>query len=330
MARFSFGFLAVCALVMALPATLPAADGRGTLNVVFENDRAANTDRHFTHGSYASYVTRRGGAPDWAVALGEAVPGRLMDKGVDRIGFVLGQDMFTPDDIGRFDLIEGDRPYAGWLYTGMKLIAEERENLQRLELDVGVVGPASRADDTQAIVHEVLGVQRPNGWDNQLDNEPGVVLIYERKWRRLDTLPLTDIEIALIPHATAALGNVYTFAAGGASLAIGQELEASWGPARIFPGLRGSDFFEAGERLHWQLFMGGQVRAVARNIFLDGNTFADSHSVDKEPVVGDFQFGAQLAYDRYRLAFTQVVRTREFENQIENDLFGAITLSVQF
>ena len=40
--------------------------------------------------------------------------------------------------------------------------------------------------------------------------------------------------------------------------------------------------------------------AFAHNIFLDGNTFKDSHSVDKEPLVG--QVVAGLHYERRRRA----------------------------
>lgn len=307
-----------------------AAEGRGTLNAALENDRIANTDRHFTHGSYVSYVTAHGGAPDWARDLGAALAQPLLGRGTDRVGFALGQNIFTPDDIATFDPIADDRPYAGWLYGGLRLIGEQPRGLQRLELDVGMVGPSARADDVQAVVHDVIGTQRPNGWDNQLDDEPGVLLLYERKWRRIDAIAGTGLEVALTPHAVAALGNVYTFAGGGASLAIGQRLAASWGPERIFPGIRGSEFFDAGGGVSWRLFAGGEVRAVARNIFLDGNTFAGGPGVDREPIVADLQVGAEIIYARYRIAFTQVIRTREFASQTEPDRFGAITLSVQF
>ena len=31
--------------------------------------------------------------------------------------------------------------------------------------------------------HEIIGATKPEGWDSQLENEPGLVLSYERKWR---------------------------------------------------------------------------------------------------------------------------------------------------
>jgi hypothetical protein len=71
-------------------------------------------------------------------------------------------------------------------------------------------------------------------------------------------------------------------------------------------------------------------RVVLRDIFLDGNTFTDSHSVDKEPLVADLCAGVCLVYGRFKVSYAQVVRTREFERQDEHHTFGSLTLSVSY
>ena len=69
------------------------------------------------------------------------------------VSFILGQNIFTPEDITNPNLIVNDRPYAGWLYVGIGLI--KRHNSGRiavfdtLELDLGIVGPESFAEDIQ-------------------------------------------------------------------------------------------------------------------------------------------------------------------------------------
>ena len=80
----------------------------------------------------------------------------------------------------------------------------------------------------------------------------------------------------------------------------------------------------------WYVFAGAQARVVAHDIFLDGNTFSSSHSVDKKRLVGDFQLGAAIIYRGARLAITQVFRTREFEGQRQADRFGSVSLSIPF
>ena len=101
---------------------------------------------------------------------------------------------------------------------------------------------------------------------------------------------------------------------------------------RIGPGIAGAGYFKKSDwdDVAWYFFAGLEGRYVARNIFLDGNTFADSHSVSKNPFVGEFQAGAAVTWGHLRLTFTHILRTREFEGQTQPDQFGAISLSTAF
>jgi hypothetical protein len=67
-----------------------------------------------------------------------------------------------------------------------------------------------------------------------------------------------------------------------------------------------------------------------RDIFLDGNTFRDSHDVDRNLLVGDLLAGVTLGYGGLKLSLAQVLRTREFKGQTRDHRFGSITLSYAF
>jgi hypothetical protein len=69
---------------------------------------------------------------------------------------------------------------------------------------------------------------------------------------------------------------------------------------------------------------------VARNIFLDGNNWKASHQVDSKTRVGDLQLGAVLTFPEFRVAYSHVFRSREFEGQAKGDHFGAVSLSLLF
>jgi hypothetical protein len=111
---------------------------------------------------------------------------------------------------------------------------------------------------------------------------------------------------------------------------IGYDLPDDYGPVRIEPSLPGSNFFAPASAFGWYLFAGFDARAVGRNIFLDGNSFESSRRVAKIPFVGDGQLGAALTFDRFRLTYTHVFRTKEFRTQPHSDQFGAINLSMAF
>ena len=66
-------------------------------------------------------------------------------------------------------------------------------------------------------------------------------------------------------------------------------------------------------------FIGANGRGVAHNIFLDGNTFANSHSVDKENWVYEFQAGILARYKKCQLSYTFTRRSREFSPNFDSD-----------
>ena len=312
------------------------AQSGGTWTLQEENDRIANTDRHYTNGTRLGWVSDAKGEGDNALirdTLQFLYPLANVRKG--RIGFALGHNIYTPENTETTAAIGNDRPYAGWLYAAASLHSETEavrptvnwRQLDTVELQLGVVGPAALGKQVQNTYHELIGVETSKGWSNQLDNESGVAVIMERKWRHRP-MPVMGLQMDAIPHLGASLGNIYTALNGGATIRFGQNLAVDFGPPLIRPSLSGLGAVDPVDGFAW--FAGIDGRAVARNIFLDGNTFADSQSVGREVLVADFIAGVVAVYGNYRIAFTHVMRTREFEGQREGDRFGAIAISARF
>jgi hypothetical protein len=295
---------------------VPAAAAQNwTLTLINDNDAYFNIgDRHYTNGLYASLTT----------------PPRAGGKGFNRrYSVFLGQSMFTPQDLSLALPDPDDRPYAGWLYGGVRMYNESAAVLDRVELKLGIVGSSSGADAIQRWWHSlhVFGGIPPAGWSNQLGDEPGVVLGAQRTWRITLTEGFLDGE--LLPEANLALGNVFTYAGAGASLRVGRRLRADWGPPAIEPALQGADFIDRDQvgSFAWYVFAGIEGRAIARNIFLDGNTFRDSPSVSREAFVADYRIGAALIGGPFAFRISYTERTREFETQRGNDKFVSLNLS---
>ena len=157
------------------------------------------------------------------------------------------------------------------------------------------------------------------------------MLFYEQKYRNLENNAASELDSDFTPHWGFALGNIFTYGAAGATLRFGEGLQKDYGPPRIRPSLPGSGFFETGDHgFSWYVFAGVEGRVVARNIFLDGNSFADSRNVNSKPLVGDLQGGLVVTVDRVRLSFTHVLRSEEFESQDKPDIFGAVALSISY
>lgn len=295
---------------------------------------SGSTDRHFTHGTAVNCLTR---PLPWVVKAANRLPWFAVEEEIDeekpraRASFSINQSIFTPEDISRTDLIEKERPYAGWLNFGLGLVANQgSRRFDRIEFNIGVIGPSSYAEEVQTNWHSFFDLDKPRGWDNQLKNELGINLFYEQA-RRFDKKSLVSgLEYDFLPHFGGSLGNVFTYAAAGFTVRMGPDLHEDFGPPRIRPSLPGGGFFRNRNGFNWYLFAGVEGRAVLRNIFLDGNSFRDSHSVDKKYLVGDLQAGLALQFHRYRIAYTHIFRTKEYKTQDSPDEFGSLSLSCQF
>ena len=326
---------------LAHPAAVRAESGR--ITIIEENDalQSKETDRHYTQGALLSYLSPTLTADSFAARLYAPLSSvGIMQPGPDtqrKFDVVFGQSIFTPSNIKIAVPDPRDRPYAGWLYGGGSLLQETHGTmLENFEILAGVVGPASLAKEAQEAVHDALGLKNSNldaAWSHQLKNEPGVMITYDRHWKVWQN-SLFGVQTEFIPEAGLTAGNVMTYADAGAVFRIGQNLGADYGVARVRPSVSGTSWFNASRMTSpwgWYLFGGVQGRAVAQNIFLDGNTFQNSPSVDKKILVADFSVGASVFYmDWAKLDFTFTERTKEFKTQQSMDRFGAASLSVRF
>ena len=108
--------------------------------------------------------------------------------------------------------------------------------MDRFEFQLGVLGPAAQGEGTQNFVHDFRDLTKTKDWSHQLDNEPGLALIYERKWRIFKSTNSHGLGYDVITHAGAAIGNVFVYGNGGAEARFGWNLLGDFGTSYIRPG----------------------------------------------------------------------------------------------
>jgi lipid A 3-O-deacylase len=320
----------------------------GTYKFTLDNDLFANSDRDYTNGVKLAWSSPNLRSfvddpclPPFLQRVGlvfdSIYPIRIGKEEIEgNMTLTLGQAMFTPRDRVRTDLIVDDRPYAGWTYLGFGYNTRSSYRLDSYEINLGVVGPWSRARQVQDFVHGVRDIEKFNGWANQLGNEFGAQLVFERKYRAdffNDDKSRSGFGIDVIPHAGLSLGNVATYANAGFEVRLGWGLPDDFGTSPIRPAgdnsaprpKAGAGQFTRDFGAH--VFISADGRAIARNVFLDGNTIRDSHSVKKNPLVADVAAGVAFNVKKYKIAFVRVFRTREFDGQPTTPRYGSITIS---
>jgi len=305
-----------------------------TLSVVSENDKYfAGTDRHYTNGFKLTWLgeTDLNQSKPFVKTAARIIPWMDPER-VDwryKVGSALGHNIYTPVNTDTAALQPDDRPYAGWLYGSILLHAQVDNQLRLVELSLGVVGPSALGRQVQNAWHDVINVPHAEGWANQLHDEPGLQLSWERRYRawqwKTDPGLVPDVDVVLRHRVT--LGNIATHAAGGFVVRVGWRSPADFGPDLIRPGGGNIANDDQPECFGGYFYASAETRLVARDIFLDGNTWRASPSVDKRPVVADLSLGFVLHWPRFQIAYTQNYRTKEFYGQPHRDVFGSVGFS---
>jgi len=317
----------------------------GTFTLYFENDTFFDTDALYTNGIKLTWVSadiagnqRIPRLPQWIDTLIESLPFGNRSGMQRSVSLSVGQNMYTPEATEREDLIRDDRPYAGLLYGSLGLNCKNDSQMDTFEIIAGVVGPASLAEETQRLVHDLRGLDVPAGWDHQLEDEPIANIFFERKWRLHGAIDGVHWGWDLIPNVGGGLGNAFVGAHTGALLRFGWNLPNDFGTTLARPGsdtnapIDQNDPRFAADHKEFGLHLFGAYSGtyVAHNITLDGNSFRDSHSVEKLPLVGNVMAGVGVIVGRCKVTFAHVLQTKEFEGQSGAHEYGSITVSVSF
>ena len=292
-------------------------------SITEENDLFVypKTDRHYTQGLHIGLLWPDENAP-WPMRPLAWLPDFGIAGATHKYGLRVGQDMYTPIDMGVNPPDPTDRPYAGWLFLGF--IRDDRGTMangiptrDHLEIDLGVVGADSLVSDTQIWWHKMIGSERPLGWGYEIRNEPGFLINYDRQLKIWDTSTGHFLQAQFLPHAGINLGNIQTSLRFGPQLRLGHNLPDEF--ARVPAPVHG-----------WYLFSAMDGRFVGYNEFLDGNAFHSSRSVITEHAVLEAHAGLVLVLGSTEISYTYNFISKEFKTQHKFDAYGSINLAQTF
>ncbi len=323
-------------LFSALPARAEPDKVFDTFTVYWENDFFAGTDRDYTNGVRLTLSTpyRKEGKsarlPEWSDAFFNRLPFVHGPESQRAVSLSLGQNIYTPADIHQSGVIEDDRPYAGVTYLAAGFHSKKGNWRTSWELDAGMIGPLSFADKTQKFVHRTFNTPLAQGWTHQLHNELVVNAVCESQWRAIRRETGRGFNYDVIPHLAGAVGTALIYVSTGAEARIGWNLPADFGTCPIRAGCETNtaDVAQLNDgQAGVHFFTAVDGRLVIRDIFLDGNTFRDSQSVEKKSFVASIMAGFALEHGRMKASYSYVFRTRQFTTQQHEQIFGAVNIS---
>ncbi|MEO8104047.1 MAG: lipid A deacylase LpxR family protein [Betaproteobacteria bacterium] len=294
------------------------------VSLTADNDYFARADRHYTGGLQLGLLLE---AP--AIPAGLRATAPLSWSADPQLVLAFGQRIYVPNEIDVDPPSPKDRPYAGWTYLLADLRTKNGPVIDHVIAGIGMVGPGSGARQVQTATHRLFGSRPADGWSSQLRNEVGVMAGFERTWPGVLRANAGSNSIDIAVRAGATVGNVFTYAATSVIARFGSHLPDDL-PATQLSLLPSRDGFHGATGRGWYAWLGAEARAVAWNVFLDGNMFRDSASVERRPLGYDLQTGFAYVWPTARVGFALIVRGREFSGQEGPDRYGQLTLSMGY
>jgi len=307
---FRIVLCASVAYVMATGRPIEAQELVRTVQITLDNDflnvwepPRERADHNYTHGMRLTWDLAH--APEFARRL-------VCRSGPCGTTLEMGQEIYTSTQ-DWFWHIDGERPYAGWLYGRVDVRGGDRGTLRRLGLTVGVTGPPSLGEAAHTAVHETFGNFRPRvGWVDQLPTEVAFAALASHSWRFAPNGAAARF-VDVVPTVSGTLGTLRTSGEAGVRVRLGAPLAHPW-LADVRSGVAP------------YAFAGVRAEAVVRDMFLDGTLFSHSPRTDHRPVFGEVDAGLGVRMGRTTLEFRVVRRSRQYAASPSSVTYSSVAL----
>jgi hypothetical protein len=248
------------------------------------------------------------------------------------LGFEFGQKIYNPESGQTFDRSEVDRPFAGYLYVGsnLNLLYKDESNL-KISAQVGVVGPASRAESIQTWVHNNFGFYSPVGWQYQIKND--VELNLSAEYNKL--LGRTDgADVSLASYVN--LGTGFTGAGVGPLFRLGN-FNQLFNSASTQSTVTANTGLTPLNKHEFFLYYKPQLNYTAYDATVQGGLFEthnDPNSLEVTRVPERFVFSNQIGVtyttSRWTFDVDAIFHTRDVKGMVLAHQWGSVTVLYRF
>ncbi|RZK49903.1 MAG: lipid A deacylase LpxR family protein [Pedobacter sp.] len=316
--RFISKFYLLPCLFIFLSVFSFAQNYQSEVNLKLDNDFyiAFKQDRYYTHGTFVEYKH----------ALNLDTNRSSYTKKI--LALELGQKIYNPYWSNAPDVNLHDRPFAGYAYIGGGIRWIKKNETQiRGNIQVGIIGPGSFAEEVQTGFHKLLNAYYPvSGWDYQVKNE--LILNFELEYLR-KAYKSTNSPFDIHYIGNVQLGNFNTALQAGAVFRFGK-----------FNPLESSSLFNTrisknGIRTKPEIFFyyQPQLQATIFDASIQGGLLrSDKGPVTFKPKTLVFQqvLGLNAAYQRLGFKYLVTFKTKEVNSNAHSYYYGSFILSYLF
>lgn len=288
-------------------------------------------DEDYTFGQRGTLSFPFRKEPDWLMKAVDWFPlGR--ESKHRRYNMSFGQSVFTPKDVLDPNIIEGERPYAAYMFLGAGYADPSDFHTDLFSINLGVTGDLALGEVAQKALHRTKGSKEPQGWNNQIGTEGTLMMQFVRVFAGREGSRIGGRYWDVTPHAGFSIGTPNTHLMSGVTFRIGTGIDREAGGLPILqPQMAPHDVYDGSQGWAFNIVAGLEARTVLYDYALDGALFAGNpHTVNKKTFTGQAHVGFVVYKGPWRLGYNHVIRAKEYEGQRRRHSYGSITLARYF
>ena len=232
--------------------------------------------------------------------------------------FFFGQKFYTPSDITGGNEQDYDRPYAAWLYFGYEKEKIKIDSIKKYGIQLGLTGPNALGEIVQNGIHQIIGEENADGWDEQIEEIWGIqyynsVIKEEYKEKSDEGI------VSLSEHIEYELGNVFTNIKYGKIFLIGNK-----------------SFYESkNKKWNYYIFIEPQFQLTLYDATLKGSLYSASSPIIKNfnSVVLKNTIGASITHKDVTLNYSLNLNSTEINDmpwKLVNHMYNRLYFSYNF
>ena len=288
------------------------ADG---LSVSIENDIFLGSDNNYSHATEIKWNMSHGTNEVFLTSIG------------------LRQFFYTPDNIALGNTIQPyERDYCGVAEGFYQMWRKETvlgdPEYVMYELDFGVLGPMALGAQTQSYAHRIIpGNIQPQGWDNQMPNEPILNGYMERHHNFIVTGDRKSWSVVTDGVYGGSLGTTWINTFGGAEARLGYNIP-DFVADNTFTMKAVNGNMEENHNFYSYVKFEAKEYAQARNSTLGDSLFQDHpYGRTLTPAFAETTVGLVIGYDKLSFCYLLTKRSDEYYGQAKPMDYGTLIIN---
>jgi len=242
------------------------------------------------------------------------------------------QLVFTPKDKDKTTRTLNDTPYAGYAKLNFLLYKSTHNYFHEFGMNIGAVGPMVKSKQLQSGIHDLIGHDKPAGWDNQLANQVTAGISYNFA-KKTDKIDIGQFKFDWTNNVKIDLGNFYSGVMVSSTVRIGSNFPNTFATTGSFMGADESSLvnYDGIKSFNWAVSLGLYANKIANYYIIDeardqGYDIPNANYITGEQVSYDI-FYNNIQYT-FKITSTYLHNNKAFSSA--NKQWGGLTIVWKF